>query len=58
MQFHDDKRLSKYITCLDAINLYGWAMSQYLTYGELECSNQKEINKSFFTLFSYENSVF
>ena len=27
MQFHDDKRPSKYITNLDANNIYGWAMS-------------------------------
>ena len=29
---YDSSRESKYITYLDANNLYGWAMSQYLPY--------------------------
>ena len=32
-----------FITYLDANNLYGWAMSQYLTYGGFEWLNQKKL---------------
>ena len=34
MQFYGDKNPSKFIMYLDANNLYGWATSQYLPYGE------------------------
>ena len=30
---------------LDAKNLYGWAMSQYLLYSKFKWLNQKEIDK-------------
>ena len=30
MQSYDDKKPSKYITYLDAKNLYAWTVSQYL----------------------------
>ena len=36
---------SKFIMYLDANNLYGWAMSQYLLYGRFKSLNQKEIDK-------------
>ena len=45
MQFYDDKKLSSCITCPVANNLYVWAMSQYLPYGEFKWLNQKEIDK-------------
>ena len=45
MQFYDDKKPSKCITCPVANNLYVWAMSQYLPYGEFKWLNQKEIVK-------------
>ena len=32
MECHDSGKESKYITYLDANNLYGWAMCQYLQY--------------------------
>ena len=32
MKCYDSGKGSKYITFLDASNLYGWAMSQYLSY--------------------------
>ena len=35
----------KYIMYLDANDLYGWAMSQYLPYSGLKWFNQKEIDK-------------
>ena len=30
---------------LDANNLYGWVMSQYLSYSEFKWLNEKEIDK-------------
>ena len=36
----------KYISYLDASNLYGWAMSQYLRYSRFKSLNQKAIDKS------------
>ena len=35
MKSHGDCKSSKDITCLDASNLYSWAISQYLPIGEL-----------------------
>ena len=32
MKYYDDKKTSKFIIYLDANNIYGWAMSQYLPY--------------------------
>ena len=34
----------KFIVCLNANNLYGWAMSQYLPYCGFKWLNQKEID--------------
>ena len=45
MEFYDDQKPSKYITYLDANNLYGPEMSQYLACGEFKWLNQKEIDK-------------
>ena len=36
MKEYDEKAPSKYIMCLDANNLYGWAMSEYLPTGKLQ----------------------
>ena len=33
------------VTYLDANNLYGWVMSQYLSYSEFKWLNKKEIDK-------------
>ena len=41
MEFYDDQKPSKYITYLDANNLYGREMSQYLACGEFKWLNQK-----------------
>ena len=45
MKSYDNKKPSKYITFLDANNLYGSTMSQYLPYSRFKQLNQKEIDK-------------
>ena len=45
MKEYDEKAPSKYIMCLDANNLYGWAMSQYLPTGNFKWMTDKEISK-------------
>ena len=45
MKEYDEKVPSKYIMYLDANNLYGWAMSQYLPTGNFKCMTDKEISK-------------
>ena len=45
MRNHDKNAQSKYIMYLDANNLYGWAMSQYLPTGDFRRMTGKEINK-------------
>ena len=42
---YDEKAPSKYIMYLDANNLYGWAMSQYLPTGNFKWTTDKEISK-------------
>ena len=39
MQSYDAKKTSKFITYLDANNLYGWAMIQYLPYSGFKWLN-------------------
>ena len=55
MTDYDSSEESIYIIYLDANNLYGWGMSQYLTYGAFRWLNQKEIDK-FDTNWIKENS--
>ena len=45
MNKYDEKAPSKYIMYLDANNLYGWAMSQYLPTGNFRWMTDKEISK-------------
>ena len=45
MKEYDDKSPSKYIMYLDANNLYGWAMSQYLPTGGFKWLTEKQTNK-------------
>ena len=45
MKGYDKKAPSKYIMYLDANNLYGWAMSQYLPTGGFKWLSQKQIDK-------------
>ena len=44
MKDYDEKSPSKYLMYLDANNLYGWAMSQYLPTGGFRWLNEKQIN--------------
>ena len=45
MKEHDKNMPSKYIMYLDANNLYGYAMSQYLPFGGFKWMSQKQIDK-------------
>ena len=45
MNKYNEKVPSKYIMYLDANNLYGWAMSQYLPTGNFRWMTDKEIKK-------------
>ena len=45
MKEYDEKAPSKYIMYLDANNLYGWAMSQYLPTGNFKWMTDEEISK-------------
>ena len=45
MKEYDEKAPSKYIMYLDANNLCGWAMSQYLPTGNFKWMSDKEISK-------------
>ena len=45
MTYMDHTKPSKYITYLDANNLYDWTMSQYLIYGGFKWLNKKNPNK-------------
>ena len=45
MKEYDEKAPSKYIMYLDANNLYGWAMSQYLPTGSFKWLTENQINK-------------
>ena len=56
MKCYDDSKPSKYIRYLDANNLYGWAMSQYLPYSKFKWLNQKEIDKFDVNLISGNSS--
>ena len=45
MNKYDEKAPSKYLMYLDANNLYGWAMSQYLPTGGFRWMTEKQIDK-------------
>ena len=55
MKEYDEKAPSKYIMYLDANNLYGWAMSQYLPTGGFRWMTDKQINNIDLAKY-YENS--
>ena len=56
MKCYDNSKPNKYIMYLDANNLYGWAMSQYLPGSKFKWLNQKEIDK-FDVNLTGENSL-
>ena len=45
MKEYDEKEPSSYIMYLDANNLYGWAMSQYLPTGGFKWLSEKQIEE-------------
>ena len=55
MSDFDETEPSKYIIYLDANNLYGWAMSQYLPTGKFKWLTQKQIDETNLAKFN-ENS--
>ena len=57
MECYGSGKESKYITYLDANNLYGWAMNQYLRYSGFKWSNQKEISDLCLNSISENSSI-
>ena len=57
MKCYNSSKGSKYITYLDANNLYGWVMSQYLPYSGFKWLNQKEISDLCFNSISENSSI-
>jgi len=56
MKEYSDKEPSKYIMYLDANNLYGWAMSQYLPTGGFRWMTQKQIDKIDLAKYKEDNN--
>ena len=57
MTDYDSSEESKFIVYLDAKNLYGGAMSQYLTYGGFKWLSQTEIDKFYVNLINVTLSI-
>ena len=57
MKCYDSSEESKYIAYLDANNLYGWAVSQYLPYSGFKWLNQKEIRDLCLNSIEENNSI-
>ena len=55
MKEYDEKAPSKYIMYLDANNLYGWAMSQYLPTGGFRWMTEKQINNIDLAKYNYDS---
>ena len=55
MKDYNEKAPSKYIMYLDANNLYGWAMSQYLPTGKFRWMTEKQINKINLAQYNEDN---
>ena len=45
MESYDDTKPRKYITYLDTINLYGWAMNKYFSCGQFKWLSTDGINE-------------
>ena len=56
MKEYNEKAPSKYIMYLDANNLYGWAMSQYLPTGGFRWMTQKQIDKINLAKYKEDNN--
>ena len=56
MKEYNEKAPSKYIMYLDANNLYGWAMSQYLPTGGFRWMTQKQIDKIDLAKYKEDNN--
>ena len=56
MKEYDEKAPSKYIMYLDANNLYGWAMSQYLPTGGFRWMTEKQIDKIDLTKYKEDSN--
>ena len=56
MKEYDEKAPSKYIMYLDANNLYGWAMSQYLPTGGFKWMKQERIDKINLAQYKEDNN--
>ena len=54
---YDSSKESIYITCLDANNLYGWAMIQYLPYSGPKWLNKKKMSDFCLNSISENSSV-
>ena len=57
LKSYDSSKESKYTTYLDANNLYGWAMSQYLPYSGFKWLGEKEISDFCLNSFSENSSI-
>ena len=57
MWSYDSNEESKFIMYLDANNLYGWAMSQYLPYSKFKWLSEKQINRFCLDSISENSSV-
>ena len=57
MQSYGAKKPSKFVTYLDANNLYGWAMIHYLPYSGFKWFNQKEIRDFCLNSISENSSI-
>ena len=56
MKSYDNSKPNKYIMYLNANNLYGWAISQYLHYNKFKWINKKKFDK-FDEISICENSL-
>ena len=56
MKSYDEKAPSKYIMYLDANNLYGWAISQYLPTGGFKWLTEKQINNLNLAKYQEDNN--
>ena len=57
MKCYDSGKESKYVIYLDANNLYGYAMSQYLPYSEFKWLNKKEVDRCDVDLIDESSSI-